>query len=103
LALLPLIAFSRAVRNSTWFINSGIFALPLCLYGELAAAPRLAEIEYCIQFCGSQDSGCARLFSPMQQNLGAANVAGTPLKKAAIAWTVDHCAIALGRRHDHTI
>jgi len=25
------------------------------------------------------------------------------LKKAAIAWTVDHCAIALGRRHDHTI
>src|SRR3977135_1502245 len=29
LALLPLIAFSRAVRNSTWFIKSGISAL-LC-------------------------------------------------------------------------
>jgi hypothetical protein len=29
LALLPLIAFSRAVRNSTWFINSGIIALLL--------------------------------------------------------------------------
>jgi hypothetical protein len=54
-------------------------------------------------FAEVKTADAPRLFSPMQQNLGAANVAVTPLKKAAIAWTVDHCAIALGRRHDHTI
>src|SRR3982074_874335 len=50
LALLPLIAFSRAVRNSTWFINSGIIALLL----DGGAGSSLAKLYTIYNSCRGQ-------------------------------------------------